>query len=471
MRETWRRILVLCVACVIIGMNGLCMAEDGKWVHFYTDPENPNRSIFYVDDNSIKAREYDGKKYLELSVRRKNKDVEQIWFVFRPIEVTNAKWHMLMDLENRSFVSLEWESKESHGAKKGKEPIFSIKSGGWRWNHAHEQLASWVEKNHPDVINEICSYNHSLPPSQTALAPVATEQYGTSVPQPEGTAQPATPVPDAGKYEPGTGGDVKTEWLEGGGLVVTETRYGATEINNPTVGESYPYVISVATGTDGREQFFKEVYAPISENGRGVISEIPMKGEYMVVDVFDTMKACRVTDVFDYDPETGIFEWYGDQFDYLRFRIIDRNTIEVLPARFKITHSYPHSLSDWEYYKCISEADHYNHVENPIPISIAGTYHYVKYAKWMDEYVGYGMKETGAAAWFVTENIGRVAKYAHGPWVNDLSIMVDICLAFLSVNGDVGQISEDIYEVRVWDLTKWPEFRDEFRVNTVNVLE
>ena len=76
MRKVWSRIFLLCMACMIC-MSGLCLAKEEEekenWVQYYYKDSN---NILYVDTNSIKVREYEGRKYLDVKVRAKGEQEE-----------------------------------------------------------------------------------------------------------------------------------------------------------------------------------------------------------------------------------------------------------------------------------------------------------------------------------------------------------------------------------------------------------
>lgn len=165
MRKTWQRIFLLCMACMIC-MCGLCFAEEndgGNWVqYYYQDSYN----IYYVDTNSIKAREYEGRKYLEVKTRTKETRVEGYVVWAQEVEVTFARGHWLFDVENRKGIVLDMENFKTN--IRGGQDISDIKtkavsvSSDPRLTFV-DALLTWVEQNRPDVINEIRTFNQSAP--------------------------------------------------------------------------------------------------------------------------------------------------------------------------------------------------------------------------------------------------------------------------------------------------------------------
>ena len=161
MRKILGRVVLLCLACVLC-MQGLCLAEEEEdkkdnWVeYFYSNDSN----IFFVDTNFIKVREYNGRKYLEASLRRKEKYFETIPFIGGGFwnQKTTAKWHCLIDIGQGKNISLEWEDKTTKPSK-GADPISAITNGA-NLSEAIKRLLEWTESNYPALIDEIMQYNH-----------------------------------------------------------------------------------------------------------------------------------------------------------------------------------------------------------------------------------------------------------------------------------------------------------------------
>ena len=62
MRNAWRRIFLLCAACMIC-MCGLCLAKDGGNL---VEAFQLGSNIYYVDSSSVKTHQWSGRKYLEI---------------------------------------------------------------------------------------------------------------------------------------------------------------------------------------------------------------------------------------------------------------------------------------------------------------------------------------------------------------------------------------------------------------------
>lgn len=160
MRKAWLKIVLLCVACIIC-MSGLCLAyvpEEGNWVRYWPKASYP----YYLDVDSVKVTEYNGRKYLEyVSIGADYKG-----FYTRD--------HMLLDIENGNkkmlFLS-RWElviqnDKLVSERQMSSHDISDITTDeaysgdGWLTGSPDEAI-QWVEQNRPDIINEINTYNRS----------------------------------------------------------------------------------------------------------------------------------------------------------------------------------------------------------------------------------------------------------------------------------------------------------------------
>ena len=160
MRKILGRIVLLCLACVLC-MQGLCLAEEEEdkkenWVEYFAQNDS---NIFYVDTNSIKMREYNGRKYVEATLRRKEKYFESIPFVggFWN-QKTTGKWHDIYDIGQGKVIDLEWEDKRRNPSK-GTMDISSIPNG-MIFEDPEKRLLEWVASNYPALIDEIMQYNH-----------------------------------------------------------------------------------------------------------------------------------------------------------------------------------------------------------------------------------------------------------------------------------------------------------------------
>lgn len=303
MRKVLRRIIVLCMACMIC-MSGLCMAkfikdDDGNWVEFYREDEKP-WNIYYVDTNAIKVCEYEGKKYLDVSIRRKENTVENYVYYIHQTEVTNAKFHRLLDLENRKKHNIEWQNKYAK-QKRGTADISEIKNGK-SFTPWDEKLVTWVEQNYPAVINEIRTFNHS---GQSAGTTNVTGAAGGS------------------RGEISVGG-LEYEVLDSGAVKLVLRRGSRkSELENYANEAEYWKANTYYIFTKPEE-----------------FNAWP--GTYAVghVYTYQDKEILGVTDFFDYDPMTKTVQFYdqdqgwgGDAPELAcygsRIRVIDRNTVYI----------------------------------------------------------------------------------------------------------------------------------------------
>lgn len=177
MRKFWVvKVFLLCMACTLC-LYGNCAAEDEKenWVQFYYKSDY---DIFYVDTNSIRVREYEGRKYLDVHVRRREKRVEQLILVNRWIEVKNAEWHIVYDITNGKNVVLEAWNKYNN-PQKWTNDISTIHSGN-EPDDIDDKLLLYVNQNYPSIINEIRIANGNNISTQPARG--TTEQPPLSGP-------------------------------------------------------------------------------------------------------------------------------------------------------------------------------------------------------------------------------------------------------------------------------------------------
>lgn len=421
MRKVLRRIIVLCMACMIC-MSGLCMAkfikdDDGNWVEFYREDEKP-WNIYYVDTNAIKVCEYEGKKYLDVSIRRKENTVENYVYYIHQTEVTNAKFHRLLDLENRKKHNIEWQNKYAK-QKRGTADISEIKNGK-SFTPWDEKLVTWVEQNYPAVINEIRTFNQS--------------------------GQPATPTPNTNVMgaAKATGDITPPEYtITESGAVKYEMRSALHESVRAWVSPGGPYYIFRMPET------LKTKWA-----GDYVIGYWHYPHETFVRHVGDTWeyadkeydaeeeeqnKELRSYAQFSYDPKTDMFTFYGDDFYLFRLRLIDRNTVyaELLEFEEVSEHSTPRLTQD-SLSKNLS-AD-YTAVFRYVPLSSLTA----KEMEIVDNNGGV-IADMNDCIWFrdhPCELTGNPAMARQ----NLFNAYVDMMLAFQAVNGQIGEAPEG-YEI------------------------
>lgn len=154
----WAKVFLLYMVCMLC-MCGLCAAEEEEkkenLVECYVMDDY---NIFYVDTNSIKAREYNGRKYLELFARRKETYFESIPFLGGFWNKrTTAKWHLLYDIAQDKAIALEWED-NSKKPKKGTNDISAIENSTGMSN-SDRQIVAWVSNHYPSIIQEINTAN------------------------------------------------------------------------------------------------------------------------------------------------------------------------------------------------------------------------------------------------------------------------------------------------------------------------
>lgn len=180
MRKIWSRIFVLCMACMIC-MCGLCLAaDDGNWVEYYRIDE---KNLFCVNPSSINIHKWGGHKFLEVEIRD-----EQPEKAFKVDEV------IAIDIENRKYIHLKvnkWKLQDISEIVNG-EALYT----------KHDILVKWVEKNRPEVINEIREYNKNAPPLPTPKTDVTAPRGNTPIdPTPGIDRQPGTQAQPGGNVD------------------------------------------------------------------------------------------------------------------------------------------------------------------------------------------------------------------------------------------------------------------------------
>ena len=278
MRKAWRRIFLLCAACMIC-MCGLCLAKDGGnlvelgRIHWFT---------CYVDPSSVKTRQWGGRKYLEIEYY--NKMDEWNTYNLAAIDIENRKGVILVD-----------------GARVIND-ISDIENGVMSPYVADfiENLINWTEQNRPDIINEIRTFNHS---GQSAGTTNVTGAAGA----------PSGEISAGGlEYEVLDSGAVKLV-LRRGGLKSDMERYA----NEEDYWKANTYYI-----------FTK----PEEFNA--------WRGTYAVgcIYTYGGKDILGVGSFFDYDAVTKTVQFYGDDIGQggnaperamygSRIRVIDRNTV------------------------------------------------------------------------------------------------------------------------------------------------
>ena len=409
MRKVLRRIIVLCMACMIC-MSGLCMAkfikdDDGNWVEFYREDEKP-WNIYYVDTNAIKVCEYEGKKYLDVSIRRKENTVENYVYYIHQTEVTNAKFHRLLDLENRKKHNIEWQNKYAK-QKRGTADISEIKNGK-SFTPWDEKLVAWVEQNYPAVINEIRTFNQSGQPAGNTNVTGAAGEQGSSV----------ADIVDNFTYE-----------VLDSGAVKFSPRCMADDGNLPLYAPSYfifakPEKYSALPGAyligwltrwmDG--SWDPDDDTTISTNGVTYMRE----------------------EAFDYDPKTQTFTFYAwmnrHTPEYLikyRMRFIDKNTVCIIYKSLV--------------YQCNVNNTYRYMPYDKIPVAISSIY---------DAYITVENKDWTNATYYDKNKCvwcgDHFPNFLDGE--SNLNVVVDMARAFLAVNGKVGPIPD---EYNVMTSVEW----------------
>lgn len=413
MRKALRMIIVLCMACMIC-MSGLCMAkfikdDDGNWVEFYREDEKP-WNIYFVDTNAIKVCEYEGKKYLDVSIRRKENTVENYVYYIHQTEVTNAKFHRLLDIENRKKHNIEWQNKYAK-QKRGTADISEIKNGK-SFTPWDEKLVTWVEQNYPAVINEIRTFNHSGQSAGTTNVTGAANATGDMTP-------PQYDITDSGvvKYtmRADTHDSVKA-WTSPGGpdyyivkmsdsLRAKKSEWEYTRPGDYIIAYwKYPHQQYVKHTGDTWE--FSEEYNPEEEQD----------------------KELRVYKTFSYDPATDMFTFYSGDFNEMRMRVIDRNTIYVEDLLVKEGGQPENWKAEWT---AVFNYVDYNSLTKPHK-EYADFHNILVY---MDDGI-----------WFPDHKCEMAGSTCYQ---NLFSACVDMALAFKAVKGQIGELP-DGYEFTEW---------------------
>ena len=145
-------LVVLCLLCLV----GTCLANDKKdnWVFYYS---SINNNTFFVDTNSLKVVEYNGRKYLETRSKRKEEGEEFYLYFSRTITKTTAEWHQLFDISQGKQITLDYYDKSDNS--KGTNDITAI-TNGRNITEIDERELEWIASNYPPLVDEIMSYNH-----------------------------------------------------------------------------------------------------------------------------------------------------------------------------------------------------------------------------------------------------------------------------------------------------------------------
>lgn len=406
MRKAGRMIFLLCVA-LIVCMQGLCLAADGNWVRYYQDANE----IYYVDTNSIKTLEYKGRKYLEVKGRTEEKRGEDyvVW----------AKWHLLFDVENQKVCPLKFENKKTN----------SIDGIDISQMHVYGntcptdfiaytfQLMEWVEQNYPSVINEIRIHNQSVPGANPAM-PAKTDVTGAANATGDMTP-PQYDITDSGvvKYtmRADTHDSVKA-WTSPGGpdyyivkmsdsLRAKKSEWEYTRPGDYIIAYwKYPHQQYVKHTGDTWE--FSEEYNPEEEQD----------------------KELRVYKTFSYDPATDMFTFYSGDFNEMRMRVIDRNTIYVEDLLVKEGGQPENWKAEWT---AVFNYVDYNSLTKPHK-EYADFHNILVY---MDDGI-----------WFPDHKCEMAGSTCYQ---NLFSACVDMALAFKAVKGQIGELP-DGYEFTEW---------------------
>ena len=151
----WMRSLVLSVLCLLC-LFGTCLANDKNenWVNVYN---STGTNTFWLDTNSLKVVEYNGRKYLETRLKRKEEGEEFYVYFTRTVTKTTAEWHQLFDIGQGKQISLDYYNKST--GNKGTNDISAITNGN-NITEIDERELEWITSNYPSLVEEIMSYNH-----------------------------------------------------------------------------------------------------------------------------------------------------------------------------------------------------------------------------------------------------------------------------------------------------------------------
>lgn len=269
MRMALRRIVLLCAACMIC-MCGLCLAKDGNWIKYHSY----SSSKYYVNPSSLKAREYEGRKYLEANV-----------------DIGGSQMLIALDIENQKYIVLEGHNHLTGKTTSTDISQMSQQSPTFSGIPIYVKLVSWVEKNRPDVINEIREHNKTAPPLPAGKTDV------TGAPN----------VPSGGT--PNVSGDLHS-------LIYT-----------PLQSEN---TVLAFCPLDGNGDI-SEIYLNPYKTGREyiVISTFPYEGGRGYYQVFGTF--AYTPDDPD-DPSAGgefLFTGESRSYYYMRARVIGETTLKI----------------------------------------------------------------------------------------------------------------------------------------------
>lgn len=436
MRKALRRIFLLCVA-LIVCMQGLCLAYvseetwmefwEGNWTRFDLEAAYPP----YLDMDSVKAREYNGRKYLELML------------VAQYYQDPFCRFHMLLDIEHQKEVRLgqwalvitndkvadkrkykyysqdtsyyadipklqDWTmERERQLSSKDISAITEARSENWTRGIEKEAI-QWVEQNRPDVIDEIRTFNHSGQPAGNTNVTGAAGEQGSSV----------ADIVDNFTYE-----------VLDSGAVKFSPRCMADDGNLPLYAPSYfifakPEKYSTLPGAyligwltrwmDG--SWDPDDDTTISTNGVTYMRE----------------------EAFDYDPKTQTFTFYAwmnrHTPEYLikyRMRFIDKNTVCIIYKSLV--------------YHCNVNNTYRYMPYDKIPVAISSIY---------DTFITVENKDWTNATYYDKNKCVWCGD--HFPIFLDgesnLNVVVDMARAFLAVNGKVGPIPD---EYNVMTSVEW----------------
>lgn len=342
----------------------------------------------YLDMDSVKVREYNGRKYLELM------------YGFRDVERTYCRQHMILDIEHQKEVCLgKWVLVIRNDKVIGESQLYSgdisaiTKATPENWKNSIEiQAIQWVEQNRPDVIDEIRTFNRS---GQSATN-VAGAAGGSS----SGSMQDIV-------------GDIEYEVLDS----------GAVRFNVRCMTDMSP-----------------DDYSPLYEPSYYIFAK-PEKynalpGAYLMGREDRTFAdptiqvgaVCyygnRSEDAFDYDPKTQTFTFYAwetpseARVDY-RMRVIDKNTVRIT------YYSYDFRCNVTNTHKYIP----YDKI--PAVKSIDGYCITVRDDSWIND------------TWYDRNKYVWCGDHFPYFWEGGiLTPVVDMARAFLAVNGNVGTAPE-----------------------------
>ncbi len=428
MRKTWQRFFLLCVACMIC-MSGLCLAKDGNWIKYH----NHDSSKYYVDPSSLKAREYEGRKYLEANV-----------------DIGGSQMLIVLDIENQKYIVLEGHNHLTGKTTNTDISQMSQQSPTFSGIPIYEKLIRWVEKNRPDVINEIRTNNLTAPPLPSAPQSAPGAKTSTT----------GAPNVLSGSSE-AIVGDIEYEVLESGAV-----KFSPRCMSLVMFGDLSAHTDDIYAYADSY-YIFKKPMVFKAFPGAYVVG----KPDYYdgTIGIYSSLPTHRES-TFDYDPKTQMFTFYKWDLndttydvnhpnytfkplnDYnngltFRMRLIDKNTVYIEDGT-------PYMEANGEAYRNESYFTNtyrympYDKIQHTItkvdPPFFDYDYPVLEYSftKKIDEIIiqhGHGYFDDNQCVWFGKQDANHAYVDFYYGFTTELTAYVDMARAFLAVNGNVGE--------------------------------